>query len=169
MNEGDYLIAANLLRNVHNIKPVNNELQRTYTFDSPIKIIKINKYMEEDDGSEFIIKEIMQTRTYRGCCWNIENVKCNIYRNDVTLSWSKFCKLLDNYLKINLYLNFKVTNYLFNVSHIFDFSEYSKFFIQQRDDVCEDSDMCEDKWIYSEYIQHVVERIKECIQINCSE
>lgn len=168
MNEGDYLIAANTLRNIHNNKSVDDELQRTHTFDSSIKIIKLNKDMEESD-SEFIIKAIIQKRTSRYGCWYMEKVKCNIYGNDTILSWSKFHKLLDNYLKMNLYIDFKVDNLCLNIFHVFNFCDYSKFIIQQHDDVCEDLDISEGKWIYSEYIEHAVQIIKNCIEINSDE
>jgi hypothetical protein len=168
MSEGDYLIAANILKNVHNTKPVDNDLRRTYTLDSPIKIIKLDRDMDEEGVIEFVIKEVIQTRAYRSCAWNIEKIKCNIYGNDMILSWSKFCKLLDNYLKMNLYINFKVTNWWFNVSHTFSFSDYSKFIIQQHDEVHDESDMSE-AWIYAEYIIHVTQRLKECIEITSSE
>lgn len=153
MTEGDYLIAASLLKIVNEKKEVTPQF-RTLTFDSPISI-KVGKL-------NLVIDSIVQKFMSNSWSQFYQTQSVNVQFTDENFSIKKgsFESWMNFLIKKEMAMEVKLCDNLSPTSNI-NYEKYKKF-ILKRDEL--DDDDGED-WIYGSYSTYISGVVMQIIEL----
>lgn len=153
MTEGDYLIAASLLKIVNEKKEVKTEF-RTITFDSPIniKVGKLNLVIES------IVQKLMNS-TYSSY-YRTESINVQFTDEIISIKKTSFEIWMTFLIQKEMAIDVKLSDNLSPNSNI-TYEKY-KNFMMKRDELDDEGD-CE--WLYTGYSKYIPEVVMQTIEL----